>query len=111
LKKAKNGSEKEVTVEAEGPILPEEAPVAPLPPKRKLKKKKKAPSIAPSPSLTPEGHVSAVAFFFLFTMVLTQVALESTLGFSQPSVGLMDVRVSDCCFVLCHSLSKPRWLW
>jgi hypothetical protein len=90
LKKAKTGSKKEVTAEVEGRTLPEGAPVAPPPPKMQ-RKRKEAPSIASSPHSTPGGHVSVVAFFFLFTMVLTRVAPEPTFGCSQPIVGLMDV--------------------
>ncbi|KAM0855257.1 hypothetical protein ACQ4PT_049891 [Festuca glaucescens] len=56
FKKAKTGSEKELTAEAEGPTLPEGAPVAPPPPKRTQKKRKEAPSTAASPPSAPEGH-------------------------------------------------------
>jgi hypothetical protein len=102
--------QKEKTAEVEGPTLPEWALVAPPPPKMQ-RKRKGAPSITASPSSTLEGHVSAVAFFFLLTMVLTRVAPDPTFGCSPPSVGLMVVQVSNCCLVLFHSLSKPWWLW
>jgi hypothetical protein len=85
--------------EVEEPVLPEEVPVAPPPPKKTLRRRKEAASPAAPATLTPEGHVSAVAFVFHFMTVLTRVAPEPTLGCLQPSVGLKDVRVFDCCFV------------
>jgi hypothetical protein len=88
-------------------------PVSAPSPKMALKKKKKEdPSkAAPMPS-TPEGHVSAIAFLFLFYdgpypsspractwLLATECWLDGPFECS-----------IDALFPCC-SLSKPQWLW
>jgi hypothetical protein len=81
-KKARVSSEKTVTAEVEEPVLPEETSVVTPPPKKALEKRKESASATAHATSAPEGHVSVVVVVFLFTTVLTRVALEPTIGCS-----------------------------